>query len=144
MEIRFIFDIKEPAYQLNELKLKYNFDDRNGLNFVMLGEHWSEIEDENRLIHQIERSLNINLSLIDYWNPKVCDNELEIGDIQKVLEDLKKRIEENSTFYENISYGFNLKERYLKNQFLSDINFLIERIEMNMNNGAKRLKYETE
>lgn len=144
MEIRFIFDIKEPLDDLKELKAKYNFDNRNGLDFVMIGEHWSEIEEENRLLHQIERILNINLSLLDYWNPEVYDNELEINDLQKVLEDLKKQIEKNPAFFENINYGFNLNERYLKSQFLSDINFLIERIYMNKTIGAKRIKYETE
>lgn len=144
MEIRFIFDKEEVFNELVELKSKYNFDDRNGLNYIMIGEHWSEIEEENRLIHQIERILNIELSLLDYWNPKVIENELEIEDVKKVLENLKKQIEQNPSFYEKINYGFNLKERYFKNQFLNDVDFLIERINLNRMNGAKTLRYETE
>lgn len=123
MEIRFIFDKKEVFSELVKLKSKYNFDDRNGLNYIMIGEHWSEIEEENRLIHQIERILNIELTLLDYWNPKVFENELEIEDVKKVLENLKKQIEQNPNFNEKINYGFNLKERYFKNQFLSDVVF---------------------
>ena len=110
MEIRFIFDKKEVISELVELKSKYNFDDRNGLNYIIVGEHWSEIEDEHRLIYQIERILNIDLSLLDYWNPKVFENELKIDDVQKVLENLKNKIEQNPNFYEKINYGFNLKE----------------------------------
>ena len=144
MEIRFIFDKKELYSELVELKSKYNFDDRNGLNYIMIGEHWSEIEEENRLIHQIERILNIELTLLDYWNPTVFENELEIEDIQKVLQNLKKQIEQNPNFYEKINYGFNLKERYFKNQFLSDVAFLIERMKINKANGAQKVSYETE
>ena len=144
MEIRFIFDKKEVFSELVKLKSKYNFDDRNGLNYIMIGEHWSEIEEENRLIHQIERILNIELTLLDYWNPKVFENELEIEDVKKVLENLKKQIEQNPNFNEKINYGFNLKERYFKNQFLSDVVFLIERMNINKTNGAKKVSYETE
>ena len=144
MEIRFIFDKKEAISELVELKSKYNFDDRNGLNYIIVGEHWSEIEDKHRLIYQIERLLNIDLSLLDYWNPKVFENELKIDDVQKVLENLKNKIEQNPNFYEKINYGFNLKENYFRSQFLSDVSFLIERMNLNKTNGAQKVSYETE
>lgn len=144
MEIRLIFDKKEPLDKFFELKNKYNFDDRNGLNYVMVGVSWSEIEDENRLIHQIERNLNLNLSLLDYWNDEVYDNELEIEQVLSTLKNLKTKLEENQNFYKKIKYGFDIEKRYLKNEFSNDVNFLIDRLEMNKNNGAKKLKYDTE
>lgn len=144
MEIRFIFDEKEACNELVQLKAKYNFDDRNGLNNIMIGEHWSEIEEDNRLIHQIEIILNIELSLLDYWNPKVFDSELEIDEVKKVLIDLKSQIQQKPTFYEEINCGFDLRELYFKSQFLRDIDFLIERIEISKINGAQKIKYEIE
>jgi len=144
MKIRLLFDKIEPNDKFIELKNKYNFDDRNGLNWVMIGEHWSEIEDENRLIHQIERNLDIDLYLLDYWNERVYENELNIQDITKTLKILKVKVEENPDFYKSIHYGFNIEERYLKNTFLNDINFLIERLEMNLDYGSTKIKYDTE
>ncbi|MEP6932110.1 MAG: hypothetical protein ABI850_18955 [Flavobacterium sp.] len=144
MEIHFVFDKKEPFNTVSELKSKFEFDGRNGLNYIMFGEHWSEIEDQNRLIHQIESVLNVNLSLLDYWNDDVYDKELEIQDVQKVIENLKNQIESNPNFYQNISYGFNIVESYFKKQFLNDINYLIQRFEINIDNGAKKIKYETD
>lgn len=144
MEIRFIFDEKEAYNELVQLKAKYDFDDRNGLSNVMIGEHWSEIEEDNRLIHQIESILNIELSLLDYWSLKVFDSELEIDDVQEVLIDLKSQIQQKPTFYHEINCRFDLKELYFKSQFIRDINFLIERIEISKINGAQKIKYEIE
>lgn len=144
MEIRFVFDKQLSFNIISELKAKYNFDTRNGLNFIMIGEHWSEIEDENRLIRQIEKLLHVNLNFMDYWNPEFYDKEIEIDELILTLKNLRIQTEKFPDFYENISYGFDLVNRYFKPQFFNDVLFLIEFFQLTKDNGALTVKYETE
>lgn len=141
MEIQFIFDKEEPLDTYIDLKDKYNFDDRNGLSLIMLGVDAYEVGNNKRLIHQIEYQLNIDLALLDYWNNETHGKYIEIDKAKNILKITKNQIIQQPLFYENINYDFNITGQYLKHQFLNDIDFLIDRMEMNQYNGAEKLKY---
>jgi len=144
MEIQFIYDKSEPLDIFIDLRAKYGFDDRDGLSLIMLGLDAYEVGDDNRLIHQLERQLDIDLALLDYWNIETHDKYIPIDAIKNVLEIAKNRIAQQPQFYENIQYDFNTTKQYLQQQFLNDINFLIERMERNQLNGAQKVKYSLE
>ena len=144
MEIHFVFDKEEPVDTFINLIKKYSFDSRDGLNVIMLGLDAYEVGDDNRLIHQLERQLDIDLALLDYWNIETHDKYIPIHVIKNVLEITKNRITQQPQFYENIQYDFNTTKQYLQRQFLNDINFLIERLRMNQHNGAQKVKYSVE
>jgi hypothetical protein len=64
LEIYLIFDVKEPFEKYLELRDRYNFDHRNGLNLIMTGD--GDAGDEDRLLRQVEKVLNIDLTLLDF------------------------------------------------------------------------------
>lgn len=144
MDIQFIYDKTEPLDIFIDVRNKYGFDDRDGLSLIMLGLDAYEVGDDNRLIHQLERQLDIDLALLDYWNIETYDQYMPIDPIKNVLEITKKQIARQPQFYENIQYDFNTTKQYLQRQFLNDINFLIERMERNQLNGAQKVKYSLE
>ena len=144
MEIQFSFDKEEPLDTYIDLIDKYNFDNRNGLSLIMLGVDAYEAGNNNRLIHQIEYQLDINLALLDYWNNETHGKYIEIDKVKNTLKIIKNQIIQQPLFYENIQYDFNIIGQYLKHQFLNDINFLIDRMEMNQYNGAEKVKYSVE
>lgn len=144
MDIQFIYDKSEPLDIFIDLRDKYGFDNRDGLSLLMIGLDAYEVGDDNRLIHQLERQLDIDLALLDYWNIETYDQYMPIDPIKNVLEITKKQIARQPQFYENIQYDFNTTKQYLQRQFLNDINFLIERMERNQLNGAQKVKYSLE
>lgn len=144
MDIQFIYDKTEPLDIFIDVRNKYGFDDIDGLSLIMLGLDAYEVGDDNRLIHQLERQLGIDLALLDYWNIETHDQYIPIDAIKNVLEITKKQIARQPQFYENIQYDFNTTKQYLQRQFLNDINFLIERMERNQLNGAQKVKYSLE
>lgn len=144
MDIQFIYDKTEPLDIFIDVRNKYGFDDRDGLSLIMLGLDAYEVGDDNRLIHQLERQLDIDLALLDYWNIETYDQYMPIDPIKNVLEITKKQIARQPQFYENIQYDFNTTKQYLQRQFLNDIHFLIERMERNQLNGAQKVKYSLE
>lgn len=145
LEIRFIFDKSEPIEKFLELKHKYNFDGRNGLDLIMTGLDFYEVLDNNsdneRLIGMIEKKLNIDLSILDYW--KNYDEDVSLDLLLSKLFEFKMCIEIKPNFYQEIVYGFDIGERYLKENLIKDIEFLIERINFNIQNGAKKVRFET-
>lgn len=150
LEIRFIFDKSEPSKKFLELKHKYNFDDRNGLNLIMTGQDMYEVAEDNgyneRLIRMLEKNLNIDLSILDYWNYCNDDENDDFIDLDLLLSklfELKNNIENNPSYYKKIIYGFDIENDYLKEGLLNDINYLIERINFNIENGAKKVRFET-
>ncbi|MDY0089550.1 MAG: hypothetical protein RBR78_04205 [Flavobacteriaceae bacterium] len=141
LELKFIFDKIEPIEKYLELREKYNFDARNGLNLIMTGEHWSEIEDEGRLMTMLEKKLNIDLSILDYWNEDDNGNFVDLDLLLPKLVEFKNCIQNNPDFYKEILY--NIEDYYLKEQLKRDIEFLIERVNFNIQNGAKKVRFET-
>lgn len=110
-EIQFVFDKSEPKERLLELKHKYDFDNRDGLNLIMTGKDMYEIlvEDDERLIRQLEKKLNIDLSILDYWNYANVDENKDYIKLDLLLSkliELKSKIENNPNFYKEITYGF--------------------------------------
>lgn len=144
MEILFSFDKEEPLNTYIDLRDKYGFDDRDGLSLIMLGIDAYEVGDKNRLIHQIECQLNIDLALLDYWNNETYSKYIEIDKVKNTLRIVRNQIIRQPLFYENIHYDSNIASQYLKHHFLNDINFLIDRMEMNQYNGAEKVKYSVE
>ncbi len=146
LELKFIFDKIEPIEKYLELREKYNFDARNGLNLIMTREHWSEIEDEGRLMTMLEKKLNIDLFILDYWNDNYWndddnDNFVALDLLLPKLVEFKNCIENNPDFYKEILY--NIEDYYLKEQLKRDVEFLIERINFNIQNGAIKVRFET-
>lgn len=52
-------------------------------------------------------------------------------------------IEIKPNFYQEIVYSFDIGKRYLKENLIKDIEFLIERINFNIQNGARKVRFET-
>lgn len=62
LEINFVFDMKEPLEQYLNLKDKYQFDNRDGLNLIMTGADCDDAgDDKMRLLRQIEKVLETDL-----------------------------------------------------------------------------------
>lgn len=142
IEIHFIFDVEEPINEIKVLNSYYDFDMRDGLNLIMTGIDYLEVLEENdRLLKRLEKELNLNLSILDFW---LNQEEFNIDSLLKTLTELKSKIEDNPKFNENIDYGFDIEESYLKSKFLNDINFLIKRLKINIENGATKIKYESQ
>lgn len=143
LEINFYFDKEEPSDKIKSIS-DYDFDSRDGLSLIMTGRDSTEVLDENeRLLKLIEKQLNLDLSLLDYWNNDVYEQDINLNNLLDMLVKLKLKIIENPEFYKKIAYGFDIEERYLKSTFISDIEFLIERINCNISNGATTIKYES-
>lgn len=146
MDIRITFDKEAPAAQSAALYRQYSFDARNGWNLIMLGEDAYEAQADNRLLYQLERVLETDLHLFDYWHPEVYNKKLNIQNIQQQLETLQTQILRQPLFYEHLQYGHATGnvENYLRTEILNDISFLIAQLELNSNNGASTLQYTTE
>ncbi|WP_430401576.1 hypothetical protein [Fluviicola sp.] len=145
IEIFFLFDKEEPVEKIKTLKSLYNFDIRNGLCLIMTGQDQSEILDnEERLLKLIEKQLKIDLSLLDYWHDEVFENEININKLNETLVKLKSKIKDNPEFYKKINYCFDIEKSYLQNKFSSDVDFLIERLNINIENGSTKVRYESE
>lgn len=143
--VNFLFDKEEPIEKIKILKDLYNFDIRNGLSLIMTGQDQSEIlNNEERLLKLIEKQLKIDLSLLDYWHDEVFENEININKLNETLMKLKSKIKDNPNFYKKINYYFDNELSYLKNKFLSDVDFLLERLNINIENGATKVRYESE
>lgn len=140
IDIYLYFDKKEPIEKIRALSF-HKFDPRDGLNLVMTGIDYIEIEDEKRLLNLIEKQLKIDLSLLDYWKHK---DEIDIHLLTNTLMELKSKMEANPEFYKNISYGFDIEEGYLRSRLLKDVDYMLQRLTINIENGAKKVKFETE
>lgn len=140
LEIYFVFDVEEPQKQYQELIDLYDFDNRNGLNLVMTGEDAIDVlDDEIRLLRQIEKVLQLDLNLLDFW--KEYDKFIEIKSLRLKLLELESALVKNPEFYQKIHGIHDIIKKYLKNNFLKDIRFLIERLNLNIENGASKVKY---
>lgn len=138
LEISFVFDKDEPLQQYLTLRDQYHFDGRNGLNLVMTGEG---TEDDDRLLRQIERALQIDLNVLDFWS--FYEEYIELETLKSVLFQLQSKLKVQPGFYKKIAYGLDIEEAYLKENFAKDINFLIERLDMNIMNGAEKVMFVT-
>ncbi|MCA6065758.1 hypothetical protein JI747_001125 [Chryseobacterium sp. RG1] len=140
LEINFVFDVKEPFEHYLYLKDKYQFDNRNGLNLVMTGEGDDDAgDDEMRLLRQIEDVLQIDLRLLDFWEE--YEEFIEIELLQSKLIELEGALVKTPEYYHKICWGHDIENGYLKDNFLKDVRFLIERLNFNRVNGASRVKY---
>ena len=143
--INFLFDKEEPFEKIKILKNLYNFDIRNGLSLIMTGQDQREIVDnEERLLNLIEKQLKIDLSLLDYWHDEVFESEININKLSETLVKLKSKIKDNPEFYKKITYYFDIEESYLQNKFSSDVDFLIDLLNINIENGSTKVRYEPE
>ncbi|GAA5090541.1 hypothetical protein GCM10023210_16750 [Chryseobacterium ginsengisoli] len=140
LEIYFVFDVEEPQSEYSELIRYYDFDHRNGLNTVITGEDAIDVlDDEIRLLRQIEKVLQLDLTLLDFW--KEYDKFIEIKSLRLKLLELEAELVKNPEFYQKIYGIHDIIKKYLKNNFLQDIRFLIERLNLNIENGASKVKY---
>lgn len=138
LEINFVFDKEEPLEQYLALRDQYHFDGRDGLNLVMSGDG---TEDDDRLLWQMARALCTDMKILDFWEfyEEYIDLELLKSNLVQIQEALKTQPE----FYKKIAYGHDVEEGYLKEKFAEDISFLIERLNMNMINGAEKVMFVT-
>lgn len=142
LEIYFLFDKEEPIEKIQLLTNYCDFDMRNGLNLIMTGvDCWEILNDEETLLKRIEKELEINLSILDFWSNQ---DEFNIHTLIEILTNLKWKLNDNPMFYKKIDYGFDIAEQYLKSKFLNDIDFLLERLTLNVENGATKVKYSTD
>ncbi|PJJ66245.1 hypothetical protein [Chryseobacterium geocarposphaerae] len=140
LEINLVFDAKEPLEEYLHVKNKYQFDGRSGLNLVMSGEGDVDAgDDEMRLLRQIEKVLQIDLTLLDFWEK--YDEFIEIRSLRLKLLELEDLLVNNPEFYHKICWGHDIERGYLKEIFLQDVRFLIERLNLNLKNGACLVKY---
>lgn len=142
LEITFVFDKEIPIGEILKLKHSYDFDIRNGFGLIMSGQDWAEIDEPDRLLIQIERELDIKLSLLDYWDVETYETEIDCKRVLEVLERLKAKIEVHPEFYTKIDYSFDVAENYLKLTFLSDVQFLIQLIRLHLENGVRKMSYQ--
>lgn len=138
LEIDFVFDKEEPLQQYLALRDQYHFDGRDGLNLVMSGDG---TDDEDRLLWQMERALATDMKILDFWEfyEEYIDLELLKSNLIKIQKALKIQPE----FYKKIAYGHDVEEGYLKEKFAEDVSFLIERLNMNIINGAEKVMFVT-
>lgn len=140
LEIYLIFDVKEPFEKYLELRDRYHFDHRNGLNLMMTGD--GDPGDADRLLRQVEKVLNINLTLLDFWDyTEEYEGFTTIEPLRMKLIELEHALAKNPEFYKKISWGHDIEEGYLKENFIKDVRFLIERLNLNLENGASHVKY---
>lgn len=140
LEIYLIFDVEEPFEKYMELKDRYLFDHRNGLNLMMTGE--GDAGDKDRLLRQVEKVLNIDLTLLDFWDyADEYEVYISIKPLYMRLIELEDVLVKNSEFYKKICWGHDIENGYLKDNFLQDVRFLIERLNLNLKNGATLVKY---
>ncbi|OCA76883.1 hypothetical protein BBH99_11875 [Chryseobacterium contaminans] len=140
LEIYLIFDIEEPFEKYLELKDRYLFDHRSGLNLIMTGE--GDAGDEDRLLRQVEKVLNIDLTLLDFWDyADEHEGYINIKPLYMKLIELQNALVENPEYYRKICWGHDIEDKYLKDNFLKDVRFLIERLNLNLENGASLVKY---
>lgn len=138
LEIDFVFDKEEPLQQYLALRDQYHFDSRDGLNLVMSGDG---TDDEDRLLWQMDRALATDMKILDFWEfyEEYIDLELLKSNLIKIQKALKTQPE----FYKKIAYGHDVEEGYLKEKFAEDVGFLIERLNMNIMNGAEKVMFVT-
>ncbi|MFC3161454.1 hypothetical protein SAMN05443633_101540 [Chryseobacterium arachidis] len=140
LEVYFVFDVEESHQQYIQLREQYNFDHRNGLNLIMTGEDaYDAGDDEMRLLRQIEKILEIDLGILDFWEE--YEEFIEIEPLRLKLIELETALVKNTDFYKKICWGKDIEDRYLKNNFVMDVRFLIERLNLNIKNGASKVKY---
>ncbi|MEN5308467.1 hypothetical protein ABE425_13210 [Chryseobacterium cucumeris] len=142
LEIYLIFDVKEPFEKYLELRDRYHFDHRNGLNLIMTGDGDVDAGDEDRLLRQVERVLNVDLTLLDFWDyTEEYEGFTSIEPLRVKLIELEHALAENPEFYKRISWGHDIEEEYLKDNFIKDVRFFIERLNLNLENGASLVRY---
>lgn len=136
LEIIFVFDKEEPLWQYLDLRDRCHFDGREGLNLVMTGDG---MEHDDRLLCQIERVLHIDLKILDFWN--FYEEYIDLEVLRSNLVQLKNALKNQPDFYKKIAYGHDIEEGYLKEKFVEDVNFLIERLDLNIINGAEKVMF---
>lgn len=76
---------------------------------------------------------------MDFWEE--YEEFIEIEPLRLKLIELETLLVKNTDFYKKICWGKDIEERYLKDNFLKDVRFLIERLNFNIANGANKVKY---
>lgn len=128
--------------KVDDLVKEFNYDSRKGLNTIVFGIHYTEIEEPYRLLHQIEKALDFNLSKLDYWNSEVDADFTDLSEFKEFLENLKTKLTQNADFYNNIQCR-EFEDNYLKNGFLNDVEFLIELCKLYLKFSAKEIQLES-
>lgn len=136
LEISFVFDKEEPLWQYLDLRDQYRFDGRDGLNLVMTDE---SPENDDRLLYQIERVLHIDLKILDFWT--FYEEYIDLDILKSNLVQLKNALKKQPDFYKKIAYGHDIEDGYLREKFAEDVNFLIERLNLNIINGAEKVMF---
>lgn len=136
LEISFVFDKEESLWQYLNLRDQYCFDGRDGLNLVMTGDG---LEDDDRLLCQIERVLHMDLKILDFWN--FYEEYIDVEILKSNLIQLNDALKNQPDFYKKIAYGHDIEDGYLRGNFAEDVNFLIERLNLNIINGAEKVMF---
>ncbi|MDC8099364.1 hypothetical protein [Chryseobacterium rhizosphaerae] len=97
------------------------------------------MEDDDRLLCQMERVLHIDLKILDFWN--FYEEYIDLEVLKSNLVQLKNALKNQPDFYKKITYGHDIEEGYLKEKFVEDVNFLIERLDLNIINGAEKVMF---
>ncbi|WP_147436462.1 hypothetical protein [Chryseobacterium sp. 7] len=98
--------------------------------------------DEDRLLRQVEKVLNVDLTLLYFWDyTEEYEGFTSIEPLRIKLIELEYALAENPEFYKRISWGHDVEEGYLKDSFIKDVRFFIERLNLNLENGASQVKY---
>ncbi|MEM6316405.1 MAG: hypothetical protein AAF960_01980 [Bacteroidota bacterium] len=139
MEIQFQFYTNTTIQKAIE---SIFFDTRSGLDNVIYGLDWSEVETDDRLLHQLERALDVDLSFLDYWNEAVHGQYLEIDTFLKSLKELGSVLMANPNYYQQIDYPY-VPNDFLPQVFLEAIEALIKYFEDYRRKGATLLKIKT-
>lgn len=142
LELSFVFD-KQLPYDHEELK-QTSFDQRDGLNLLMTGIDVYEAMEDVRILRQVEKALNFDLSVIDYWESELNNDFVPIEKLSSFLVAFEKAIILHPDFHKQIEYHtFDEVIAYLKNDLLGNIQSLIKRCEIYLANGAASVKLET-
>ena len=94
-----------------------------------------EIDQPQRLLHQIEKVLDFELSFLDYWNDKVYDQLLPIPQYIQFLEQLAQKLINQPRYYQLIDYPY-ISKTFLEKEFLLAVQSLIDFFEHYQQEGA--------
>lgn len=122
MEIDFIFYKKSDE---NAPFFSKWFDTRGGLNIIMRGFDHMEVDEPHRLLYQMEKALDFELSLLDYWNDKVHNQFLSIPPYIEFLEQFLQKLTNHPTYYQQIEYKY-IPNNFLETELLLTIQSLID------------------
>lgn len=147
MEVAFYFRPLNNAYddaKVIELRKEYDFNSKNGLDEIIFALDMDEVEEYSRFMFKIERSLKFDLSKLDFWNDAHYEKYQNLPDFVAFLKALEKMILEAPDFWEYVIH-WDTRIDYLKNQFLSDIRYLIQLCELHASQfGSTEIMIESD